>query len=146
MGEQEMGDEEENACRVRMVDAPDGVQIPVPAGGLGLGSGLVNIRDDAEVQIHVTSNNGYYVVVNNAEPSNDEASDLFSELTVETAVTKLERLATLAFSEVPAIVFKALGLAAGVLVSVFTTSQLTKEVFIRSALQDGFPITYCLLL
>jgi hypothetical protein len=140
-----MGDE--NACRVRIVSAPDGTDIPVPAGGLGLASGLVEIRDDAQVQIHPRSDSGYYVVVNNADPSNDEATELFSEFTVEGAITTLERLATEPFAAVPQIAFRAVGLVAGVLVSVFTSSQLTSEVFIRSALPaDGTPVTYCLLL
>src|SRR5215831_5268263 len=141
-----MGDD--NTCRVRMVSAPDGTDIPVPAGGLGLPSGqAVVIRDDAEVQIHPRSDSGYYVVVNNADPSNDEATELFSEFTVEGAITTLERLATEAFAAVPEIAFRALGLLAGVLVSVFTSSTLTSEVFIRSSLpDDGTPVTYCLLL
>jgi hypothetical protein len=139
---------EENACRVRLVAAPDGTEIPVPAGGLGLPSGQTAvIKDDAEVQIHPKSENGYYVVVNNADPSNDEASNLFSELTVEGAITTLEHLAADAFEAVPQIAFRALGLTAGVLVSLFTSSKLTNEVFIRSALpDDSTPVTYCLLL
>jgi hypothetical protein len=138
--------ENENTCRVRVVPAPDGTEIPVPAGGLGLQSGSVEIRDDAEVQIHPQSVNGYYVVVNNADPANNEAADLFSELTVEGAITTLERLASQAFENVPEMAFRALGLIAGVLVSVFTSSRLTQEVFIRATLEDGTPVTYCLLL
>ncbi len=129
------------------MEAPDGTEIPVPAGGIGLSGGMAEIRDDAQEQISPKSDNGYYVVVNNADPSNDEAADLFSELTVEGAITQLEHLATAAFAEAPTIVFKGLGLAAGVLVSLFTTSKITQEVFIRTTLsEDGTPITYCLLL
>ena len=76
-----MGDNEEVACRVRVVTAPDGVDIPVPAGGIGLSTGMVTIRDDADVSIQV-SDNGYCVAVNNAEPSNDEAAELFEHFTV----------------------------------------------------------------
>jgi hypothetical protein len=90
---------EENACRVRFVAAPDGRQIPIPAGGLGLPGGeLAVVRDDAEVTIHPRTENGYYVVVNNADPSNDEALGLFSEFSVEGAIATLERLATRAFA------------------------------------------------
>lgn len=136
----------ENTCRVRMVSAPDGTQIPVPAGGINAGNGVVDIRDDADVQIQPKSENGYYVVVNNAEPSNDEASETFSELTVEGAITTLERLAGEAFAAVPSLVLRAAGLAAGVAVSVFTSSKLTQEIFIRGTLlDDGSPVTYCLL-
>ena len=138
---------DDNVCAMRMVAAPDGTDIPVPSGGLGLSSGLVDIRNDAEVQIHPKSDNGYYVVVNNADPSNDEANNLFSEFTVEGAITTLEHLASQAFQELPELVFKGAGLAAGVLVSLFTASKLTSEVFIRATLpDDGTPITYCLLL
>ena len=142
-----MSDDDNQTCRVRIMEAPDGTEIPVPAGGIGLSGGMAEIRDDAQVQISPKSDNGYYVVVNNADPSNDEAADLFSELTVEGAITQLEHLATAAFAEAPTIVFKGLGLAAGVLVSLFTTSKITQEVFIRTTLpDDGTPITYCLLL
>jgi hypothetical protein len=138
--------EEEVACCVRTVTAPDGIEIPVPAGGLGLASGMVDIRDDADVDVRV-SENGYYVVLNNAEPSNDEARDLFTELTVEGAITTLEHLVIEAFAEVPKLVFKGAGLVAGVLVSLFTSSKLTQEVFIRATLPDsGAPVTYCLLI
>ena len=122
------------------------MEIPVPADGLGLASGLVSIRDDAEVQIHTKSGNGYYVVVNNADPSNDEAAGLFIEFTVEGAITTLEKLATQAFTAAPEIAFKAAGLLASVLVSLFTSSRLTQEVFIRATLEDGTPVTYCLLI
>ncbi len=135
----------EVACRVRIVTAPDGVEIPVPAGGIGLGGPEVEIRDDAQIQIHV-SDSGYYVVVNNADPANEEAASIFEELTVEGAITTIEHLATKAFSTVPELLFKGAGLVAGVLVSLFTTSKLTREIFIRSNLADGeTPITYCLL-
>jgi hypothetical protein len=138
--------DEELACRVRVVVARDGTEIPVPVGGLGLASGAVDIRDDADVQVQ-RNDNGFYVVLNNAEPSNDEAQDLFSELTVEGAITTLEHLATQAFEEVPELLFKGAGLIAGVLVSLFTTSKLTREVFIRGTLEsDQTPVTYCLLL
>ena len=135
------------SCNVRSIPAPDGRDIPVPSGGIGLsGGGSAVIRDDAEVQISV-SDNGYYVVVNNADPSNNEARDLFGELTVEGAITTIERLASAAFDEVPELIFRGAGLVAGVLVSLFTSSKLTQEVFIRSSLpEDGTPVTYCLLL
>jgi hypothetical protein len=129
-----------------MVAAPDGTDIPVPSGGVGLSSGLVDIRSDAEVQIHPKSENGYYVVVNNADPSNDEANNLFSEFSVEGAITTLKNLASRAFEELPGLAFKGAGLLAGVLVSVFTSSDLTSQVFIRASLpNDGTPVTYCLL-
>jgi hypothetical protein len=137
---------EEVACRTRMVTAPDGTEIPVPAGGLGLADGLVLIRDDADVQVHPRSENGYYVVLNNAESSNNEAQDLFVEFTVEGAITTLERLAVEAFTNLPQLAIRGLGLAAGILVSLTTSSRLTKEVFIRSTLDSGEPVTYCLLL
>lgn len=141
-----MSNTEEVACRIRLVTAPDGVDIPVPSGGVGLASGMVEIRDDAQVSVQV-SDNGYYVVVNNAGPSNDEASDLFTEFTVEGAITTLEHLATEAFAEAPQLLFKGAGLIAGVLVSLFTTSKLTREVFIRGTLNDsGTAVTYCLLI
>jgi len=141
-----MSNEDENACRVRSVTAPDGVDIPVPAGGVGLASGeLVIIRDDAEASIQLAGN-GYYVVVDNADPANDEAANLFEELTVEGAITTLEHLAAEAFSEIPQLAFKGAGLVAGVLVSLFTTSKLTREIFIRGRLEDSeSPVTYCLL-
>ena len=67
---------------------------------------MVIIRDDAEVQIHPQSDSGYYVVVNNANPSNDEATELFAEFTVETAISTLERLATKIFQAAPQIAFR----------------------------------------
>jgi hypothetical protein len=138
--------DETNACSVRVVTAPDGTQIPVPAGGVGLPDGsMAIIRNDADVQISPKSDNGYYVVLNNADPSNEEASSLFAEFTTEGAIKTLENLATEAFEAVSEIAFEAAGLVAGVLVSLFTSSKLTNEIFIRSALPDGTRVTYCLL-
>jgi hypothetical protein len=133
-------------CGVRQVAAPDGTMIPVPVGGLGLSDGAVDISEDAEVQIHPRSENGYYVVLNNDDPSNEEASDLFTEFTTEGAITTLEHLATQAFSSLPEVAIEAAGLLAGVLVSLFTSSHITREVFIRAQLEDATPVTYCLLL
>jgi hypothetical protein len=134
-------------CGVRQVAAPDGTMIPVPVGGLGLSDGAVDIGEDAEVQIHPRSDNGYYVVLNNDDPSNEEASDLFTEFTTEGAITTLEHLATQAFSSLPEVAIEAAGLLAGVLVSLFTSSHITREVFIRAQLEDdATPVTYCLLL
>jgi hypothetical protein len=141
-----------NTCSTRLVTAPDGTDIPVPVGGLGLADGSsVTIRDDASVQIAVNDSGAYYVTVNNADPSNAEAQDLFGELTSEGGITTLEHLASDAFSEVPELVFKGVGLLAGVLVSLFTSSQLTREVFIRTSLDTGQPVdtppvTYALLI
>lgn len=140
---------EENSCRVRTVVAPDGTEIPIPVGGIG-GVGLVDghladIRDDAEIQISV-SENGYYVLVNNLQESNHDIDHLMQEVAVEGAITHIERLATQAFSTIPHIAIKAFGLFAGILVSLTTTSKLTKEVFIRATLADGSNVTYCLLL
>lgn len=141
-----MANEDENACRVRSVTAPDGTDIPVPAGGVGLSSGeTVILRDDAQVSIQIAGS-GYYVVVDNADPANEEAANLFEELTVEGAITTLEHLAAKAFSEIPELAFKGAGVVAGVLVSLFTTSKLTREIFIRGRLEDSdTPVTYCLL-
>jgi hypothetical protein len=145
-----MGDE--LTCGVRIVPSPDGTDIPVPTGGLGLASGPVILREDAAVQISGSADQGYYVVVNNsAEGSNEEAGELFGELATETAITKLEHMATEAFTSAAPVVFKLAGLAAGVLVSLFTSSKLTREVFIRTSLEmsepvDGPPVTYCLLI
>jgi hypothetical protein len=137
----------EGVCGTRLVSAPDGTQIPVPMGGLGLADGAAEIREDAKVQVHPRSQNGYYVVVNNADPANDEAEHVFTELTVEGAITTVEHLASQAFRGVPPLLFKGAGLIAGVLVSLFTSTQLTREVFIRVQLEgDGTPVTYCLLI
>jgi hypothetical protein len=141
-----MSDDDVNVCGVRNVAAPDGVNILVPSGGVGLASGeLVTVRSDASVSIQV-SDAGYYVTVNNADPSNNEAADLFTELTVEGAIASLEKLATQAFATAPQIAFRAIGLSASVLVSIFTSSKLTREIFIRGDLPDNAGhVTYCVL-
>lgn len=140
-------------CGTRLVGAPDGVEIPVPVGGLGLADGTsVIIREDADVQIAVSETGGYYVTVNNTDPANDEASDLFGELAGEAGIAALEHLAAKALEEVvPKIAFSAAGLLASILVSLFTSSNLTREVFIRGSLDTGEPVstppvTYALLL
>jgi hypothetical protein len=140
----------DDICGTRLVTAPDGRSIPVPVGGLGLANGSVLIRDDANVQITTSDDGSYYVAVNNAAPSNEEAHALFQELTGEHAITAIERLATNAFEEVPEIVFRGVGLLAGVLASLFTSSNLTNEIFIRTSLDmgqpvDGPPVTYAIL-
>jgi hypothetical protein len=86
------------------------------------------------------------VVVNNADPSNDEAASLFSELTVEGAITTLENLAK-----------------AGILRSTGTSFQRSRSsgrgpgepvhyveadvgsVHTGSLPDSGTPVTYCLL-
>jgi len=137
------------------VTAPDGAQIPVPVGGIGIPGRAVNIREDAAVQISVRTNEdgqtiGYYVVVNNAEESNDEAGRLFGELGQEAAITTLERLATTALGLGASLGIRILGGVAGVIASVFSPSNLTKEIFIRAEIDNGTgtdspPVTYCLL-
>jgi hypothetical protein len=119
--------------------------IPTPVGGLGLSDGAVDISLDAEVQIHPPSEKGFYVVINNDDPSNQEASDLFAELSKEGAIHTLENLATNAFAKLPEIAIEAAGLIAGVLVSLFTSSRITRELFVRAQLEDdGTAVTYCL--
>lgn len=137
---------DQNVCGVKLVASPDGTDIPIPSDGLAFNGELITIKEDAEVQIHPLSENGYYIVLNNSESSNDEAADLFTELTTEGAITTLEHLASEAFEAVSKIAIKAAGFFAGVLVSLFTSSNLTREIFIRAQLEDGTPITYCLLL
>ena len=60
-------------CGLRMVEAPDGVQIPVPSGAVGgvynEHGGDVSIHPQAPVRISA-NNGGYYVVVNNTPPAN----------------------------------------------------------------------------
>ena len=144
-------------CGVRTVTASDGTDLPVPVGGLGLpDGGSVDIAEGAQVQTIVNYDGqgnviGYYVAINNDTDSESEASKLFEEVSVEGAITQLEHMATEAFSEIAPFAFKAAGLTLGVLVSVFTSSHLTREVYIRTTLDtgnntDGPPITYCLLL
>jgi hypothetical protein len=144
-------------CDVRSVTAPDGTLIPVPVGGLGLPDGTsVEIDSGAEVQVNVNydgSGNviGYYVVLNNSPGASSEADELFAELAQEVAIATLEQLARKAFTTVPTLVIKAVGLVAGVLATLLTSSTLTREVFIRCDLDtgmatDGPPVTYCLLL
>jgi hypothetical protein len=137
-------------CGVRTVTAPDGTQIPVPVGGLGLPSGAVIVSEDAEVQIAPTSTGGFQVVINNTDPSNNEAANLFAEFTQETAIARLEQLAAEAFAASETIAISALGLIGGVLATLITPSKLTREVIIRATLEmpqpvDGPPVTYLLL-
>ncbi len=138
--------EDTNVCDVRTVSAPDGTDIPVPSGGVGLGDGsTLIVRPDAQVQVSPKSDNGWYVVINTAEESNNEAADLFKEFTVEGAIHTLEKLATEALAGAAEVAIKIGGAVVGVLVSLFTSSNLTREIFIRGTLSDGTPITYCIL-
>ena len=135
-----------NRGDVRTVSAPDGTDIPVPSGGLGLGDGsTLDVRPDAQVQVSPKSDNGWYVVVDTADASNNEAADLFKELTVEGAIHTLEKMATDALAGAAEVAIKIGGAVVGVLVSLFTSSNLTREIFIRGTLEDGTPITYCIL-
>lgn len=144
-------------CDMRNEDAPDGTSIPIPVGGLGLpDGGSATIREDAEVQILENHDErggllGYYVVINNIEESDSEASSLFGHLAQEASINEIEHLATTAFGKGLSIAFQAAGLVLGVIGSLFTDSHLTREVFIRCDLDtgdatDGPPVTYCLLL
>lgn len=130
-------------CGLRMVEAPDGVQIPVPSGAVGgvynEHGGDVSIHPQAPVRISA-NNGGYYVVVNNTPPANGEASDLFDNLTAESLEYLLER----ALVRGAPVAFR-MGLAvAGLLADVFTASRITREIFIRGEYQ-GVPVQYCLL-
>lgn len=131
-------------CGLRMVQAPDGVQIPVPSGGIGGAytehGTEIWIHPEAPVRISA-HNGGYYIVVNSAPPANGEASDLFEDLTVESLEYLIER----ALAHGAPAVFK-MGLSvAGLLADVLTTTRLTREIFIRGEYQ-GIPVQYCLLL
>jgi len=122
------------------------VGVPVPTGGVGLPGGeSVNIRDDADVQVSAKSANGFYVAVNNADPSNDEASNMFGEFATEGGLATIEQLAVAAFGAAVAAPVALGAFLVGQLVSLFTPSKLTREIFIRGQLSDGTPITYCLL-
>jgi hypothetical protein len=130
-------------CGMRMVTATDGTAIPVPSGSIGgvytANGAEVWINDTADVKISLYGG-GYYVVVNSAGPANDEARNLFEDLTAES----LEHLAERIFVGAAPTVFK-IGLSvAGLLASVLTTSNLTREIFIRGE-YEGVPIQYCLL-
>ena len=118
-------------CSVRTVTAPDGVDIPVPEGGLGLPDGSsVTIAADATFQINVKRDGdgnvvGYYVVVNSA-PGSDEASSLFGELAQETAIARLEQMAGEIFATGATLALRAAGLIVGVLATLLTPSNLRR--------------------
>jgi len=145
-------DNDPNVCATRMVQAPDGQNIPVPVGGIGLPDGSSAItRDNADVNILIKDDGSYYVAVDNADPSNNEAQGLFGDLAGHAGIAKLEQMAADAFSKATHFPFRFVGLALSVLVSVFTSTQLTQEIFIRSSLDmgtpvDGPPVTYVLLI
>jgi hypothetical protein len=135
-----------NVCGVRTVQSPDGFDVPVPSGGVGLPSGeTIDVRGDADVQVSSKSNNGFYVALNNAEPSNDEAEHLFAEFATEGGLEGIALLAVAAFGAAVATPFAVGAFLIGQLVSVLTPSDLTREIFIRGQLSDGTPITYCIL-
>ena len=142
-----MSDSSTNVCGVRTVQSPDGFDVPVPSGAVGLGSGeTVMVRDDADVQVSSRSDNGFYVAVNNADPSNDEASHLFGEFATEVGLKSIEGLAVAAFGAAVSAPIAIGAFLIGQLVSLLTPSNLTHEIFIRGQLNDGTPVTYCLLI
>ncbi|WP_368622182.1 hypothetical protein [Paraburkholderia sp. BR13444] len=142
-----MSDSSSNVCGVRTVQSPDGFDVPVPSGAVGLNTGeTVTIHDDAEVQVSSKLDNGFYVVVNNADPSNDEASHLFGELATEVGLKSIEGLAVAAFGAAVSAPVAIGVFLIGQLVSLLTPSNLTREIFIRGQLNDGTPVTYCLLI
>jgi hypothetical protein len=135
-----------NICGVRTVQSPDGFDVPVPSGDVGLPSGeTIDVRHDADVQVSSRSNNGFYVAVNNADPYNDEAEHLFAEFATENGIEMVGRLAVAAFGAAAAEPVAIGAFLIGELVSLLTPSNLTREIFIRGQLNDGTPITYCLL-
>jgi hypothetical protein len=135
-----------NVCSARIVQSPDGQDVPVPSGGIGLDTGVtIIVRDDADVQVSSTSDGGFYVEVNNAGPSNDEASHLFGELGTEAGVKTIETMVVEAFGLAVATPVAVGAFLIGQLVSLLTPSKLTREIFIRGQLNDGTRITYCLL-
>jgi hypothetical protein len=135
-----------NMCGVRTVQSPDGADIPIPVGGVGLASGEeIDVHADAPVSISSGGEGGYYVAINNADPSNDEAAELFGELATETGLKTIETLAVAAFGAAVAAPVAIAAFAIGQLVALFTPSKLTREIFIRATLEDGTRITYCIL-
>ena len=137
----------QNVCSARIVQSPDGQDVPVPSGGIGLDTGdLVIIRDDADVQVSSGEEGGFYVVVNNAEPSNTEASHLFGELASDVGLKTIGIKAVEAFGLAVATPVAVGEFLIGQLVSLLTPSKLTREIFIRGQLNDGTSVTYCLLL
>jgi hypothetical protein len=141
-----MDNETPNVCGVRTVRSPDAFDVPVPAGGVGLPSGeTIDIREDADVQASSKSASGFYVAINNAAPANDEAERLFGEFATESGLEAIGALAVSAFGAAVATPIAVGAFLVGELVSLFTPSNLTREIFIRGQLNDGTPITYCLL-
>ena len=106
----------------------------------------VIVRDDADVRVSPKANNGFYVAINNAEPSNDEASHLFGEIVTEGGLEAVGTLAVAAFGVAVAAPVAIGAFVVGQLVSLLTPSKLTREIFVRGELNDGTPITYCLLI
>jgi hypothetical protein len=139
-------------CSTRTVTAPDGAAIPVPVGGLGLPDGtFVVISPDAQVNINLTGNGGYSVVLNNSPGADGEADALFAEFITDASIARLELLVSQLIASLPKLAIRGAGLLAGVLVSVFTSSNLTREVPMRCDLDqgnmtDGPPVTYMMLL
>jgi len=133
-------------CGVRNVPAPDGRDIPVPSGQMGLPNGSVYVKPDAEVAISIFGN-GYYVVVNNCDPSREsEAEALFGEFASEISESAIEAAIEHAFQSAPSVAIEAVGFIGGVLASVLTTTHLTREIFIQAQLpEDGTPVKYCVL-
>ncbi len=141
-----MSSAEANVCGVRTVQSPDGSDVPVPTGGVGLPGGeTVVVKDDADVQVSSNTANGFYVAVNNADPSNDEAAHLFGEFATEAGLEGIGAMAVAAFGAAVAGPVAIGAFLIGQLVSLLTPSNLTREIFIRGQLNDGTPITYCLL-
>lgn len=141
-----MNDANSNICGVRTVQSPDGFDVPVPSGGVGLAGGeTIDVREDAEVQVSSKSNNGFYVAINNADPSNDEAEHVFADFATEAGIETVGKLAVAAFGAAVAGPIAVGAFMIGQLVSLLTPSNLTREIFIRGQLNDGTPITYCIL-
>jgi hypothetical protein len=128
------------------MQAPDGRDIPVPSGEVGLPNGSVFVRPDADVQIALLGN-GYNVVVNNGDASSSsESSQLFEELAGEVGETAFEAALEHAFQAAIPAAIEAVGFVGGLLASILTTSHLTREVFIQAELpEDSTPVKYCLL-
>ena len=135
-----------NVCGVRTVQSPDGIDVPVPTGGVGLASGeTIVINDGADVQVSSKTSSGFYVAVNNADPSNNEALNLFGEFGTEAGLETIGALAVTAFGVATTWPITLGTFLVGQLVSLLTPSNLTREIFIRSQLSDGTQITYCIL-
>lgn len=128
----------DETTRFESAPDPDGTLIPIPTEA-PRGS---PIREDANITVSPRRDSGYYVAIYNGPPN--PPSEIVERITETLTDAGLEVIEEAVLEGAPAALTFGLSVV-GILASVFTTSPLLAEQYLRGTMDDGTQVTYAVL-